>query len=160
MSNAALSRQGTSMAKAITLVLGALVVPLGCQTPPAAQIPEIRLVAPDGVAPAVHWTPAELEQDIAIRTLGANESSSFHRVRARGAEKPHVHDRSDLVVVLLFGTVRAHVGNQVMDAKAGDVIHIPKGTPHWVENTGPQPSESLALFSPPFDGKDRRFIER
>jgi mannose-6-phosphate isomerase-like protein (cupin superfamily) len=111
-----------------------------------------------GVAPAVEWTAEELEKDIAIRELSRSASASVHLVRARGAEKPHTHDQHDLIVVLVSGAARAHVGDEVLDAGPGDLIEIPRGLPHWVENTGPEPSLSFAIFSPPFDGKDRHFI--
>lgn len=119
-----------------------------------------RLLSSAGVAPKVEWTAEEQQKDIAIRELSRSASASLHLVRARGAEKPHTHDEHDLVVVLLSGSVRAHLGDQIIDAQAGDTLTIPRGLPHWVENTGADPSLSLAVFSPPFDGKDRRFIER
>lgn len=118
-----------------------------------------RLLSNVGVAPQVEWTQEELQKDIAIRELNRSASASTHLVRARGAEKPHTHDQHDLIVVLVSGSARAHVGDQVVEAKPGDAISIPRGQPHWVENTGPEPSLSFAIFSPPFDGKDRHFIE-
>lgn len=134
---------------------------VGSQAPqsPAAVLDEHRLLSSAGAAPKVEWTAEEQQKDIAIRELSRSASASLHLVRARGAEKPHTHDEHDLVVVLLSGSVRAHLGDQIIDAQAGDTLTIPRGLPHWVENTGADPSLSLAVFSPPFDGKDRRFIE-
>jgi quercetin dioxygenase-like cupin family protein len=108
----------------------------------------------------VEWTEEEQQKDIAIRELSRTASASLHLVRARGAEKPHTHDQHDLIVVLISGSARAHLGDQVLEAKPGDAISIPRGQPHWVENTGSEPSLSFAVFSPPFDGKDRHFIEQ
>jgi mannose-6-phosphate isomerase-like protein (cupin superfamily) len=126
-----------------------------CAAAPARQG---RLSSPTSDIAGTVWTSEEQAQAIAIRNLSRTESTSFHLVRAQGAEKPHVHELSDLTVVILSGSVRAHLGERVVDAGPGDVISIPRGTPHWVENIGPEASESLALFSPPFDGKDRRFL--
>lgn len=117
-----------------------------------------QIVARAGTVLSVQWSAEEQVQDIAIRELSRNESNSLHWVRARGAEKPHTHDTHDLVVVLLSGSVRAHLGDQVIEARAGETLTIPRKVPHWVENTGEEPSLSLAIFSPPFDGKDRHFI--
>lgn len=117
-----------------------------------------RLVTRAGVELHVDWSAEDQQKDIAIREISRNSSNSLHWVRARGAEKPHTHDTHDLVVVLLSGSVRAHLGDQIIEARAGDTLNIPKGLPHWVENTGEEPSLSLAVFSPPFDGKDRHFI--
>lgn len=123
-----------------------------------ATQPHAGLVDASGRQTPPTWSAAERAQDIAIKSAGQSESTSFHWVLARGSEKPHVHDRSDLTVVVLTGSVRAHLGDRVVEAGPGDVIRIARGTPHWVENVGPEASESLALFSPPFDGKDRRFL--
>lgn len=30
---------------------------------------------------------------------------------------------------------------------------------HWAENVGPGPSVAYIVFSPAFDGKDRRFVD-
>lgn len=139
--------------KRVLLALSLLVLACGGTQPRAG------LVDVAGRQAAPSWSEAERAQDIAIQSAGRTESTSYHWVLARGAEKPHVHDRSDLTVVVIRGSVRAHLGDRVIDAGPGDVIRIARGTPHWVENVGPEASESLAMFSPPFDGKDRRFLE-
>jgi quercetin dioxygenase-like cupin family protein len=135
--------------------------PAAAQSNPVAQQSPAdmgRLLTSTGIAPKVEWTAEEQQKDIAIRELSRSASASVHLVRARGAEKPHTHDEHDLIVMLVSGSVRAHLGDQVLDAHPGDVIQIPRGLPHWVENTGSEPSLSFAIFSPPFDGKDRHFI--
>jgi mannose-6-phosphate isomerase-like protein (cupin superfamily) len=118
-----------------------------------------RVISPSGVIERGDWTEEELKMELAIRHLRRTEQLSFHRVRALGAEKPHVHDRHDLTVFVLSGSVLVHLGDQTVRARAGDVIDIPKGVPHWVENeNGAAASEAFNVFSPPFDGKDRRFL--
>lgn len=115
------------------------------------------VLTPAGRLPTT-WTAAERGQPIAIRTLRTTEQASFHLVHAVGAEEPHYHDRTDLTVFVLSGEVDVHLGERTQRARVGDVIEIPKGTKHWVANAGAGPSLSYVVFSPPFDGKDRRFV--
>jgi hypothetical protein len=37
----------------------------------------------------------------------------------------------------------------------GDTTFIPRGVPHYFENTGAMPAAFLAIFSPTFDDRDR-----
>lgn len=48
----------------------------------------------------------------------------------------HVHPY-DEVFVILEGRARFYVGDQVIDAEAGDVVLGPRGLPHRFENLGP-----------------------
>jgi len=36
----------------------------------------------------------------------------------------------------------------------GDIVHIPRGAPHYFVNTAAEPTVAFVIFSPPFDGKD------
>jgi len=52
----------------------------------------------------------------------------------RGNEPPaHTHQREDESYYILEGSIRFWVGEKIMDAKAGDFIHLPKGVPHKFE---------------------------
>lgn len=52
----------------------------------------------------------------------------------KGNEPPaHIHQREDESYYILEGAIRFWVGDQVIDAKAGDFIHLPKGIPHKFE---------------------------
>ena len=52
----------------------------------------------------------------------------------KGNEPPaHTHQREDESYYILEGSIRFWVGDKVMDAKAGDFIHLPKGIPHRFE---------------------------
>jgi quercetin dioxygenase-like cupin family protein len=49
----------------------------------------------------------------------------------KGNEPPaHVHHRENESYYILEGRIRFWVGEKVIDAKAGDFIHLPKGIPH------------------------------
>jgi len=117
------------------------------------------VVTPDGPLPAVAWTDEELGKDVAVKTVRQADGASYHIVRLLKAERPHVHDRSDLVVVVLSGSVKMHFGDRVVPVGPGQIIDIPKGAPHWAENVSPEPSFAYVVFAPAFDGKDRRPVD-
>src|SRR5688572_11770472 len=80
------------------------------------------------VTPAeIAWTEEELARDVAVIELRRGSWSSEHIVRLKGAEKPHMHERHDLSVTLLYGSVRMHVGDQEFLMSPGTVATIPHG---------------------------------
>jgi mannose-6-phosphate isomerase-like protein (cupin superfamily) len=117
------------------------------------------VVGPGGPLPAVTWTDEELGKDVAIKTVRQSDGASYHVVRLFKAEKPHIHDRSDLIVVVLSGHVNMHFRDRVVPVGPGQIIDIPKGEPHWAENAAAEPSFAYVVFAPAFDGKDRRPVD-
>jgi len=117
------------------------------------------LLAEGWMADSIQWTDEQKAQAIAVVESRRTEQASYHVVRLKGAEKPHVHDRHDLTVFVLTGRVRMHLGDDVFEVGPADVIEIPHGRAHWAENIGPDAAEAYILFTPPFDGKDRRFVD-
>src|SRR5688572_28475694 len=52
----------------------------------------------------------------------------------KGNEPPaHTHKLEDESYYILEGKIRFWIGDQVIDAKAGDFVHLPKGIPHKFE---------------------------
>jgi quercetin dioxygenase-like cupin family protein len=52
----------------------------------------------------------------------------------KGNEPPaHTHQKEDESYYILEDSIRFWIGDKVMDAKAGDFIHLPKGIPHRFE---------------------------
>ena len=82
------------------------------------------------------------------------EHASFHNILLKNAEKPHIHAKHDLAVYVLKGSSWIYLNDKRIELFPGDFIVIPRGTVHWAINTGKDPAEVLAVFSPPFDGKD------
>ncbi len=117
---------------------------------------QARLVYPQGIYPQPEWTATELEQNIAIHHLSRNTHSSTHIIRLKNKESPHYHDFHDLNLSVLSGTSIIHFKDHQVELEAGDVIYIPKASYHWAENTSPNASVVFAIFSPAFDGKDKR----
>ena len=88
-------------------------------------------------------------------TLAVGAHSSHHLVQVRQAEPQHLHAAHDLSVHLVRGQGRMHLGDQVFPMAMGDTTFIPRGVPHYFENTGATPAALLAVFSPAFNGRDR-----
>src|SRR5436190_1509461 len=124
-----------------------------------APVPAGRVITPEGSLPAITWTDEELGKDVALRTVRETDAASYHVVRLLKAEKPHVHDRSDLSVFVLSGSVNMHLGSRVVPVRPGQVIDVPKGVSHWAENASSEPSFAYVIFAPAFDGKDRRPVD-
>ena len=113
-----------------------------------------KVVSPEGELANVVWTAEEKLKPATKRDLGKSADASYHIIRLRKSEPLHMHDTHDLVVVVLKGAGKIHFGYNVFELQKGDVTHIPKGVPHWVENSGKEPLEAYAIYMPPSDGKD------
>ena len=115
-----------------------------------------RVFSPHASLREIQWTEEENAREVVLRTLRVTKEASFHLVRVRTAEKPHVHDAHDGTVFVLAGRFLVHFGERSMVVGQGDVIEIPRGVPHWAENIHSESSEAYVIFTPPYDGKDWR----
>lgn len=113
---------------------------------------------PDGPVVVV-WTADEAAEERSVRPLAKSETASYAFVRLGRKEALHRHDLSDATIVVLSGRARVRVGDHVVEMSPGDVVFIPRGTPHSVENLTPEPLEAFAVFSPQADPKDRIYLE-
>ena len=113
-----------------------------------------RIVSSAGVSDGIAWTREELAKDIAVRVLRSTSQATTMAIRLKTAEKPHIHADHDLVVTVLSGAGRVHIGGRTEVVRPGDVIEIPRGVPHWAENTDSSASVVYAVFTPQYDGKD------
>lgn len=112
------------------------------------------LVLPDRTVYPGEWTKEEKAREITIKTLYVDQGASYHLVRLKGAETPHIHAKHDLTVVVHKGKSVIHFENRSVPLAPGEVIRILRGTPHWAENVGRGASEVYAIFTPPFYGED------
>ena len=60
---------------------------------------------------------------------------------------PHSHP-FEQIAVIVQGTVRFHVGDEVYDAGPGSMIRIPPDVEHWGEVIGDEPAMNLDVFNP------------
>lgn len=98
--------------------------------------------------------PLPATENYKVVTLGKGPEISHHVVQIRDREIPHIHKNHDLTVVMLRGQGYLMLEKRRIDLAVGDVLFVPRSVPHYFVNTYTQPSVALAIFSPPFDGKD------
>jgi mannose-6-phosphate isomerase-like protein (cupin superfamily) len=116
----------------------------------------------DGPGPVIYQRgdagAPETGSNITAVEVGRHGTASVHHFRIAEGVKAHVHRQHDEQVVVLGGEGTAKVGEATHPVAAGTVVVIPRGTVHQLTVTG-EPVEAVSIFSPPFDGEDRHFVE-
>ncbi len=83
----------------------------------------------------------------AVQTGGAY--SLFERsVPAGGGDPPHIQHREDECLYVVEGELDLLVGEEVVAARAGSLIFVPRGTVHAFTNTGKTPARILDVTTP------------
>ncbi len=65
------------------------------------------------------------------------------------SQKPHAHEGSDKVYVVLEGRCRFAVGKETAEHGVGAAVLAPSGVDHGVENLGPADARLLVMMTPP-----------
>jgi len=89
-----------------------------------------------------------------------DSTSSVHLTQVETAVESHHHNTHDENVWIIRGAGRLTMGDQKLKVKAGQVIHIPRGTSHAFHNMGSNPAVVISVFSPGFDSKDRVYEDK
>ena len=66
----------------------------------------------------------------------------------KGAVPPHLHKQTDEIIYILEGKYEMQIGGRISVAKQGDVIVIPRNTPHGFRNLLDTSSRMLAIITP------------
>ena len=103
--------------------------------------------------------PLDAGKDFQVIELGRDAHSSHHLAWIVDREQPHRHDAHDLYVVILRGWGTMRLGAESRPVGPGSILYIPRGTPHAFVNQSGAPAASYAIYSPPYDGKDREPVE-
>jgi len=98
-------------------------------------------------------------QDVRVEELGRDARTSHHLVTLRDREPLHRHDRHALLVVVLDGHGRMHVRDEERSVGEGSVLYVPPGVVHAFINRAARPAVAYVVYTPPFDGSDRRLVE-
>jgi mannose-6-phosphate isomerase-like protein (cupin superfamily) len=61
---------------------------------------------------------------------------------------PHVHHTDDEAWYVLEGAMCVQMGDNVVEARAGSGVLVPRGTPHTYWNPGPGPTRYLLIMTP------------
>ena len=65
----------------------------------------------------------------------------------------HTHGEQEEVYLVLSGSARVAIGDEIVELGAWDAVRIPAGSPHGMES-GPEGAEILAFGAPNTDNKD------
>jgi quercetin dioxygenase-like cupin family protein len=98
-------------------------------------------------------------ENIKVMELSRNARSSNVLVQVRDREPLHRPADSDITVFLLRGEGDMRIGKETRPVKAGDVIHIERGTIHAYIHRGAEPAAALVVYSPAPGPKDRILVE-
>jgi mannose-6-phosphate isomerase-like protein (cupin superfamily) len=82
--------------------------------------------------------PVDLPYSIAVAKITAGKRSYRHKL-----------SQSE-VYYILAGQGRMHIGDEMREARAGDVILIPANSAQWIENTGNTELQFIAIVNPPW----------
>jgi len=92
------------------------------------------------------------------KITGDSLSTSF-LILIKKEVKLHKHLEHSEHVYVLEGEGNMQLGNDWFKIKSGDLIFIPKNTPHKVVTTSKIPLKVISIQSPQFDGSDRILLE-
>ncbi len=102
--------------------------------------------------------PDSLE-NIYVRPLYSDSLSSSFVIFIKNEVKLHKHNAHTEHVMVLQGEGTMVLGDSTFTIKKGDIVFIPKGTPHKVLTTSKIPLKVISIQSPNFDGSDRLMLE-
>ena len=112
---------------------------------------------PDDRPQVVTVASGTSEKPFVSELLFASSELSAHRALVSSSMPLHVHERHAETVLVIAGEGRMTVGEQEIPIGPGVLVHVPRGVAHAVEARSPL--TALSIFTPPFDGEDRRFLE-
>lgn len=97
--------------------------------------------------------------NIYVKRIYSDSLSSTFAIWIKKGVKAHKHLAHTEVVTVLEGKGKMTLGDTTMMIGPGDVIVIPKGTPHSVITKGKKPLLVISVQAPQFMGKDRIWIK-
>jgi mannose-6-phosphate isomerase-like protein (cupin superfamily) len=132
----------------------------GCVTgSPRILAGDKNRISGQDLAAALSSNPIAAGENVHVSLLRKTDHASVHLVQVRWAEKPHIHESHDMIVLVVRGHGDMTIGRETRVIREGDVIDVPAGTRHFFTNRGRSPAVAVVVFSPPFDGKDIEPVE-
>lgn len=104
--------------------------------------------------------PMTKGQSFRTDVIAWDSASSVQLTQVETAIESHHHATHDENVWIIRGSGRLTIGDQKTKVKAGQFVHIPRGTKHAFHNLGSNPAVVISVFSPGFDGKDRIYEDK
>jgi len=102
------------------------------------------------------------DENVKIIPLGKDKSTCVYLFQIRqGAEmSTHYHKSHDEILYIKQGSGIIILNGTRHIVKEGMVVMIPRKSIHKYANTGKETSITVSMFSPPFDGKDIKVLEK
>jgi mannose-6-phosphate isomerase-like protein (cupin superfamily) len=102
-----------------------------------------------------HWFYGNL---FTIKVAGEHTHGQFAVIECTSppgfAPGTHVHAGEDETFFVLAGTLRGHSGEEPWEVGPGDLVFVPRDTPHGFTVTGEVPARYLVVVGPPaFDAE-------
>jgi uncharacterized cupin superfamily protein len=96
-----------------------------------------------------------MEARFARKALGLEQSGLSYFKLAPGFRVPfgHLHTEQEEIYLLLTGSARVKLGDEILDLQPMDAVRIPTSTLRGFE-AGPEGAEILAFGAPNTDNKD------
>ncbi len=117
---------------------------------------QIKITSPEGVK---HFKQTAHE-DVYFMITGDDTDGKFDhfdiRVGYLGGPPLHVHIEQDETFHVISGELRLKVGEQMIDAKEGQFVYIPKNTVHTYVNLKQEPARAVGILIP---GGFDKFVE-
>ncbi len=144
------------------LPLALLVAAVGCAGPGdrTAFPQQSQVITPQVIDTVLQRAPLGLGEDLHAETLLVTPEFSAHLLQYRVSERRHIHRAHHLTYIVYRGQGEVYIDDYRHPARPGDVFHIPRGTPHFCDNTGAEPLVAVLIFTPPYDLKDSIPVER
>lgn len=89
-----------------------------------------------------------------LRELYNSESLSIAHVVVLGEAKRHMHRKTEEVYYVEKGEGQLFVGDKLLELMEGDVVSIPRNTPHFLKKPEGKHFEVLVITHPRFDPSD------
>ncbi len=62
--------------------------------------------------------------------------------------RDHSHQKNDETFIVIEGQYAMRIGDDIVQVGRGDLVYVPRGTPHTYVNHGPGPARILNVISP------------
>ncbi len=81
------------------------------------------------------------------QTPGAEQTLGVVTIHPGKRNPLHLHPNCEELLYVIEGEADHKLGEEMFHIKAGDVIRIPRGVPHWARASGDAPLVALISFS-------------
>ena len=104
--------------------------------------------------------PSDNFENIYAEKISEDSLQSSFVIWVKSGVKQHFHAEHTENIYVISGKATMTLADSTFTIRKGDLLTIPKGTPHSVTKVfGRKPLQVLSIQSPLFDGSDRIFIE-